>query len=159
MTTPRAGKYCPRCQTMTFLDREVCENCGHHFRTGADEPANSADSLHRTMQFTLPPLARREPPGLAPAPPQPALPRRGLWLFLALVAFCALATLAFLWQKHAASVPEASVSPVGTWESALTSRSSANAHLLFHFAPDGSGTFAWQEQGMGATGPSAASRP
>ncbi len=146
---------------MTFLEQEVCENCGYHFRTGAALPSPDDASLHRTMQFTLPPLARREPPAAVPALP-PMLPARRQPLpVFALIATLALAALAlaFFWQQRAPSISESDLSPTGIWDSALTSRSSANARLTFTFAGDGSGTFAWQEQSAGAARPLAGQSP
>ncbi len=179
MTTPRAGKYCPRCQTMTFVDREVCENCGHHFRTGLTSPALDEkldeSAKHRTMQFTLPPVAARVPPktetkpdteeksqeegtpqetGARPQLFQPLHRRVGLALALAVAVLAALTVagaLALGWHKRAPTVSESALSPVGVWETTLTSRSAANAHLTFQFAGNGAGMFSWQEQGGGGT--------
>ena len=181
---PRAGKYCPRCQTMTFVDREICENCGHHFRTGISEPNLDAkldeDAKHRTMQFTLPPMPTRLPPKTedagndeaplperdeAPLPERDEAPvfrplRRRLGPALALAALIVAAllvaaALALGWHRRAPEVSASARSPVGVWESVLTSRSSANTRLTFALAGDGSGTFSWQEGGAG--GASAAS--
>ena len=154
---------------MTFIEREVCENCGHHFRMKTEEPSEEEKALqrHRTMHFTLPQLAKREPPGLAPdrlqtpLPPMPSASRRSVWPAFALFTLLILSILglAFFWRKLVPATPAAAVSPMGTWESTLTSRSSANAHLLFRFEGDGTGSFAWQEQGIGAGGPVAGQSP
>ena len=156
---------------MTFVEREICENCGHHFRTGVSEPGLDAKldegAKHRTMQFTLPPMPMRLPPKVepqeAPAFPMPAAflpsPRRRLpavFIFvlaaLALAAVVAAVGLTLGWRRHAPAAVESALTPVGAWESALTSRASGNARLSFYFFADGSGTFAWQESGAGTPG-------
>ena len=104
MDTPRTGKYCPRCQTMTFVDQAECQTCGHRFRSGLAEgategAATDADSLHRTRQFTLPPRPPRGPQTIPEIPPLRA-PRRGRLLLvlsvsLGLAALAALAVYAY----------------------------------------------------------------
>ena len=145
----RAGKYCPRCQTMTVLAQDICAQCGHRFRTGyagqaPDAPRTDADTLNRTRQFTLPPLVPRpaptdEPP--VPLPPAPLARRLGPFVATVLLLFAVLATVAYLRQKEAARAVK--LSPVGAWETTLTSRSAQNARLGFIFREDGGGVFSW----------------
>lgn len=145
----REGKYCPRCHTMTFRDREVCDHCGHRFRTGLEEPDLNAPipddaALHRTMQFTQPPLPMRGGPAadIIPdvlPPPRPR-PRLGI-AFAAALLLALLAGLAYF--QHLKAMRPAAPSPAGVWETTLAGRFDAAAHLRFDFRADGSGQFAW----------------
>ncbi len=146
MTTPttgnaREGKYCPRCRTMTGRDREVCEHCGHRFRTGLgtgltasplDAPITDEAALHRTMQFTLPPLAPRpaaeapEPPGAGREAGGPRL--RGNAPFALALGLLGLALLgAWGYVRYAQTARAAPPSPVGVWETAPTGRPAQGA--------------------------------
>ena len=145
MENTRAGKYCPRCQTMTVLAQDICAHCGHRFRTGHPEtpgnaPRTDADTLHRTRQFTLPPLSPRP----IPTAEQPASPRRRVGLFFAAALLLLLLTLAaVLYLRQTGAARAAKPSPAGTWETTLHSRASQNAHLEFIFGTAGSGRFSW----------------
>lgn len=151
---PREGKYCPRCHTMTFRDREVCDHCGHRFRTGLEEPdlnAPIADeaTLHRTMQFTLPPLPPRA--NTAPVGPSPdvrisgpAQPYRRIGRVFVPMAALLLALLAgLMYFQHLEAARIAVPSPVGVWAITLPGRSAETASLQFDFEKDGSGLFSW----------------
>jgi hypothetical protein len=153
---PRAGKYCPRCHAMTQRDQAVCGQCGHQFRTGGacdtqnepDTQAGEPDLLHRTMQFTLPPLAPRPaaPVELAPPTNPVARPRGTIFAALALLALCLAAVF---WHIRSRPAPEAA-SPVGIWETTLHGKASANAHLEFALNSGGTGRFSWRESGPAA---------
>ncbi len=150
----REGKYCPRCHTMTFRDREVCDHCGHRFRTGLEGPdlnapiTNEAD-LHRTMQFTLPPLAPRGGPSPTAPLPDPVIsdplrPHRRLGITIAAVAVLLLVFLAGLaYVQHLKTTHRAAPSPAGVWETTLAGRFDAAARLQFDLRADGSGQFSW----------------
>ena len=163
MNTPgtgnaRAGKYCPRCQTMTFRDREVCEHCGHQFRTGLgtglgapplDAPITDEATLHRTMQFTLPPLPLR---GGVAAPGMPEAsrggtdaPRRRSASVPALAAMGAgLALVGGLAYSHYdGAARTAKPSPAGVWETAPAGRAPQDARLRLTFQNGGGGSFSW----------------
>ena len=162
--TARAGKYCPRCHAMTQREQVVCGQCGHQFRTGtSDAPAASGpepDLLHRTMQFVLPPLARR-----TAAPDTAAIPdasevyskdvfsqavrrsRRTVFAVLAALALCLGAAL--FWHTPRRPVPQAAT-PAGIWQTTLHGKASANAHLEFALQTGGTGRFSWQEAGPDA---------
>ncbi len=155
--TPRAGKYCPRCQTMTQREQPVCLRCGHQFRTGAEKPLAATpapDAVNRTMQFVLPPLPGRLPEpregaGLPPPAPLPPASRAAppRLLVPAAVFLVLLACLggAWLWHSRPSLPPE--TTPAGTWETTLHGSESANARLEFTFAAGGTGQFSWQESG------------
>ena len=151
---PRGGKYCPRCRAMNPRDQAVCGQCGHHFRTGAQTPVEGTaepDPVNRTMQFTLPPLPSRVP--AAPPPVPDALPRVSPHVLAATAAALALVLILFMfWQRSPKPTPAAAVSPVGVWETTLTSQTSADAHLEFALQTGGTGRFSWRE-----TGPTASS--
>ena len=160
-TGPREGKSCPRCRTMTYRDREVCEHCGHRFRTGlgtgleatpVDAVLTDEASLNRTMQFTLPPLAPRPAPGAAPAMPAPPMPAppmpprlsRGR-LASAALAVIALGAGCFLYARIAHT---AKPSPAGVWETAAaTGRAPQEGRLRMAFQPGGGGSFSWEPGG------------
>ena len=150
---PRAGKYCPRCHAMTLREQAVCGQCGHHFRTGTENPVpesetNGPDPLHRTMQFTLPPLAPRTASPAEPvsAPNAIVTSRRTVFAALAVLMLCLAAAL--LWSAlHGVAKAE---TPVGVWETTLHSKTSADAHLEFVFNPGGTGRFSWRESGPAA---------
>ena len=162
---PRGGKYCPRCRAMNPRGQAVCGQCGHHFRSGAQTPvAGTAepDPVNRTMQFTLPPLPSRTPTHPPPVPaalPEPTRwdtftpPRMSPRVLAAVAAALALGLIFFLfWQRSPKPAPVAAVSPVGVWETTLTSQTSADAHLEFALQTGGTGRFSWRE-----TGPTASS--
>lgn len=153
----RGGKYCPRCQTMAFRDQTVCAYCGHQFRSTAapaspspSRPTVAAtpapDDLHRTMQFTLPPLPRT-PPAVVPElslPPQPVQSARPLPFWpLGLAGLAALLLLGFFFWKRAAP-PALPLTPVGMWTTTLrgTGTGAQSADLKFVFADGGGGTYA-----------------
>ena len=156
----RAGKYCPRCRTMTFRDSEACEHCGHRFRTGLgtglgasppDAPITDDAMLHRTMQFTLPPLPPRgeaaspaSPPGTDRGLSDPPGPRRRGASFSALLAGAVVLTLLGVWShfQYAPTARAARPSPVGTWD-VRAGRASADARLRFVFRDGGGGSFSW----------------
>ena len=142
---------------MTYRDREVCEHCGHRFRTGlgtgmeatpADAVITDEAALNRTMQFTLPPLAPRAPAapeadsGTALPPPAPRLSRGRL--ASAALALIALALGYFLYGRLA-HPPEPT--PVGVWETAATGRSPQDGRLRLAFQTDGGGSFSWEAGG------------
>lgn len=155
----RGGKYCPRCQTMAFRDQAVCAYCGHQFRTGTAPaaapptmpniaPTPAPADLHRTQQFSLPPVTRTPPPVAAPEPPPlPILPIQTtkplpLWpLGLAGLALLLLIGF-FVWKRPA--VPAPIPSPAGAWTTTLrgTGAGARSADLKFVFAADGGGTYA-----------------
>ena len=149
----REGKYCPRCQTMTLREQEVCGHCGHRFRTGLEEtdlyaPITDEAALHRTMQFTLPPLPVRGTPAPGRVSPDaltsgPAQAYR--WPGKAFAASVALllALLAGLGYLRPLAMRRAAPSPVGVWETTLSSHSAGAARLGFDFRADGSGLFSW----------------
>ncbi len=159
MNTPetgtREGKSCPRCRTMTYRDREVCEHCGHRFRTGlgtglettpADAVITDEAALNRTMQFTLPPLTPRPAPHAdppMPAPPTPPRLSRGR-VASALLALAALTLGYFLYAQIARPAPS---SPVGVWETAKTGPSAQGGRLRLTFQADGGGEFFWDGGG------------
>jgi len=145
---------------MAFRDQEVCAHCGHHFRTNLEAQTPRAastkvDPLHRTMQFTLPPLPAhqdlREPDSVLSPPPNdilsPDLPRSRpqprLLVGMAAVALllALIAGLIYFWQTG--QPLRGTPSPTGTWEKTLTSRASQSAHLRFLFRDNGSGVFSW----------------
>ena len=115
MDTPRTGKYCPRCQTMTFVDQTECQTCGHRFRTGGTEEAateaeeTDADTLHRTRQFTLPPRPPRAPQTAPEVLPVREPRRRRLLLVLSvslgLALLAALAVFAYLRLTESRAAP------------------------------------------------------
>ncbi len=172
---PRAGKYCPRCRAMMPLREAVCGQCGHRFRSGMEvgdaapetlAPETLApDPVHRTMQFTLPPLAPRpavEASTLAGAPdagipneagiPGWAAARLGGRRVYAAAALLLLALgvgAAWLWHSRPpAALAESS--PAGVWETTLHGKAAANAHLEFALNPGGGGRFSWSESGTAA---------
>lgn len=144
----RGGKYCPRCGAMAARDQRVCAHCGHQFRSGAASPrvpqvapTRAPDDLHRTQQFTLPPLPRT-PPAAVPVPLPPAQSARSLPLWLpGLAGLGVLLLLGFFLWKHA--VPPAPT-PAGAWKTTLrgTGAGAQSADLKFVFAADGGGTYA-----------------
>ena len=140
---------------MARRDEPLCRHCGHRFRTGADTPPETPgpDPLHRTMQFVLPPLPRRQAESDAAAPAAAAPPaasrgRRLLALLLTAAVFFAAAFFAAarLRPSSPAAVPSAA-SPVGVWETALHGKAAADARLEFEFDSGGAGRFSWQEGG------------
>lgn len=161
MTTPgtgnsREGKYCPRCRTMTLRDQELCEHCGHQFRTGLGAPPLDAvitdeATLHRTMQFTLPPLASRTAPATSGTesgtdtaevrPPDPKRSRRRL----ASAAALAMVALGLAYLYYTGAVHGAKPTPAGVWETTPTGRGTPAAHLRLALGADGGGSFAWVE--------------
>lgn len=139
---------------MTYRDREVCEHCGHQFRTGLgtglaapplDAVITDEATLNRTMQFTLPPLAPRPAPHADPPMPAPTPPRlsRGR-LASALLAFVALALGYFVYARIARP---ARSSPVGVWETAATGRAPQDGRLRLAFQAGGGGSFTWEAGG------------
>ena len=152
----REGKYCPRCRIMTFRDREVCEHCGHQFRTGlgtglgatqTDAVITDEAALNRTMQFTLPPLAPRAAPAEADPvtvalPPAPRLGRGRL-----ASAALALIVLVLGYSLYAHTAHAAKPSPAGVWETAPTGRAPQGAHLRLALGADGGGSFSWEAGG------------
>ncbi len=100
------------------------------------------DSVNRTMQFVLPPLPPRSVTPAAP-PRFPAASRRLLTTaVLVLLAVC----LAGLWW-HSRALGMSQASPVGTWQTTLHGKASANALLEFEFDAGGTGHFLWRESG------------
>ena len=98
--------------------------------------------MNRTMQFVLPPLPPRS---AEPAPPPRfSAPSRRVLITAALIL--PVACLAGLWwhSRHAETSPE---SPVGTWQTTLHGKASANALLEFEFDAGGTGHFSWRESG------------
>ncbi len=99
--------------------------------------------MNRTMQFVLPPL----PPRSA----EPALPPRSGSAFRRVLPAAALAILlvcaAALWRHSRRAAEMSETSPVGTWETTLHGKASANALLEFEFDAGGAGHFAWRESG------------
>ncbi len=156
MNTPgtgssRDGKYCPRCRTMAFRDRERCERCGHQFRSGLgapplDAPVLDEATLNRTMQFTLPPLAPREVVAAPDADPAAPLPRRRHVPALAPAAVGGGPALAGApaYFHYAQAARAAKPSPVGVWETTPAGRASPSARLRLTLRDDGSGSFSWQ---------------
>ena len=127
---------------MTQREEAVCRQCGHHFRTGTE--AQAPDPLNRTMQFVLPSLPPRS---AAPAPP-PRLGSPSRRVPAAAACLLLLACLAGLWLWHSRRLTGLSeASPVGTWETTLHGKASANAVLEFEFDAGGTGTFSWHESG------------
>jgi len=147
---------------MAFRDQAVCDYCGHQFRSAAAPtalpsvaptiaPTRPPDDLHRTQQFTLPPLTRTPPPAAAPppVPPLPAPPAKPLWPVVALAGVAALLLLGFFFWKQAA-VPLPAPTPAGVWTTTLrgTGAGAQSADLKFVFTQGGGGTYA-----LGATPP------
>ena len=99
--------------------------------------------MNRTMQFVLPPLSPRSAAPSAPPRFSPASRRRLAAAALILLVAC----LAGLWwhSRRAAQMSEAS--PVGTWQTTLHGKASANALLEFEFDAGGGGKFSWRESG------------
>ena len=142
---------------MAPRDQTVCRQCGHQFRTSADNPAPAKtpdpDPLHRTMQFVLPPL-RPHPSVIVAAPA--ALSgrlallrsprRRALAAALAVLLLCVGAAL----FRRSPRQPALPGTPVGVWETTLHGKASENAHLEFAFRPGGTGQFSWRESGPAA---------
>lgn len=157
--TPRTGKYCPRCRAMAPRDQAQCRQCGHQFRSGsmaAGSPvtqSGAADSLNRTMQFTLPPLSPQvsapAAAGLFSVASRRRRPLPWLWGAVAGSLGVALVAAALLWNLHRKQAA-ADLSPAGVWATTLHSKSSANAHLEFAFQPGGGGQFSWRESGPAA---------
>ncbi len=160
----REGKYCPRCRTMTFRDREVCEHCGHQFRTGLgtglgasplDAPLMDEAALHRTMQFTLPPRALAaapdaRPPGAGRRHPDPPVPRRRHASVFALALLGALAVAlpgAWGYFHYAGTARAKEISPAGVWETVPAGRASQGARLRLALRDDGGGSFSWAADG------------
>ena len=147
----RGGKYCPRCGAMAFRDQAACAYCGHQFRSSAAPtpratptvaPTRAPEELHRTQQFTLPPLP---PPAAAPPllPSAAASPAKSLWPLVALAGVAALILLGFFFWKQAA-VPPPDSTPAGAWTTTLrgTGAGAQSADLHFVFANGGGGTYA-----------------
>ena len=127
---------------MTQREEAVCRQCGHRFRTGTE--AQAPDALHRPRQFVLPPLAPRS---AAPAAP-PRLGSPSRLVPAAAAPLLLLACLAGLWLWHSRRMSGLSEnSPVGTWQTSLHGKASANALLEFEFDAGGAGTFSWRESG------------
>ena len=141
---------------MTGRDQEVCEHCGHQFRTGLgagpgtglstsslDAPIEDEAALNRTRQFTLPPL----PPHTAP--PRTAPPRRrripAPARVAALLGLTLAGTLAYFHFTETARA--AKPSPVGVWETTPAGRASRNARLRLALMGDGGGTLSWAAGG------------
>ena len=147
---------------MTLRDQAICGQCRHRFRTGAavdtqelpETQTAAPDPLHRTMEFTLPLLARRTsaPAELTPLPNAVATSRRIIFFALAVLTLCLAAAL---WHTHSRHAPEA-VSPAGVWETTLHGKASSDAHLEFTFQAGGTdqkggtGRFSWRESGPAA---------
>jgi hypothetical protein len=133
----------------------VCRQCGHQFRTSAEslppEKSLAPDPLHRTMQFTLPPLKQQVAPAAEPVLETADSKRRShftrLFLMLGTVLVCCL--LLVLWNAYSGS-KSAAASPVGVWETTLHGKAAANAHLEFAFQSGGAGRFSWRESGSEA---------
>lgn len=138
---PRTGKYCPRCHAMTHQKQTVCGQCGHQFRTGlAPETQSLApDPLHRTRQFVLPPRMPSVPSRTARAHPYS---RRLLFAARAVLLLTMGFGTVFFWHARTNS---RDASPIGVWETTLTSKTSGNAHLEFALAENGTGRFSWTE--------------
>ena len=147
---------------MAFRDQAICAYCGHQFRSGTAPmptptvaptaptvaPTRAPEDLHRTQQFTLPPLPRTppaaavpEPPPLPALPPQSANPLPPWWLGLAGLAALLLLGF-FLWKRPAP--PALALTPAGAWTTPLrgTGVGAQSADLKFVFAADGGGTYA-----------------
>ncbi len=124
---------------MTQREEAVCRQCGHRFRTGTEAP----DPMNRTMQFVLPPLPPRS---AAPAPPR--LSSSSRVVPAAAAPLLLLVCLAGLWLWHSRRMTGLSeTSPVGTWQTSLHGKASANALLEFEFDAGGTGHFSWRESG------------
>ena len=144
---------------MTRRDREVCEHCGHQFRTGLgapplDAPITDEATLHRTMQFTLPPLPPREET-VAPETPGSSWEmaggprRRGAAPFALAAIGMGLALLgALIYFHHAGAARAAPPSPAGIWETTGAGRAPQDARLQFVFRGDGGGSFSWAAGGV-----------
>jgi hypothetical protein len=144
---------------MTFRDREVCEHCGHQFRTGLetglgtglgasplDAPLMDEAALHRTMQFTLPPLPPRAVVAAPEADPAAVnLPRRRGVPVIALAAVgVGLASAGAVAYLHFAPTARAArPSPAGVWETTPAGRASPDARLRLALRDDGGGSFSW----------------
>lgn len=127
---------------MAQREEAVCRQCGHQFRTGAQDVV--PDPMNRTMQFVLPPLSPRS---TAPAPP-PRFSSASRRRLTAAALILPVACLAGLWWWHSRrAAGTSSVSPVGTWETILHGKASANARLEFEFDAGGTGKFSWREAG------------
>ena len=146
----RGGKYCPRCGAMAARDQTVCAHCAHQFRSGAVSaaaprvaPTRPPDDLHRTQQFTLPPLPRTPPPAaVAETPALPVQNAKSPWP-LALAGLAALLLLGcFVWKR--AVPPPRPPTPAGAWTTTLrgTGANAQAADLKFVFADGGGGTYA-----------------
>ena len=60
MEEKRKAKRCPKCGTMTFVDRDQCQNCGRQFQTDVVAAPNayspgSSFNPERTQMLVLPP--------------------------------------------------------------------------------------------------------
>ena len=139
---------------MTLRDQELCEYCGHQFRTGLGAPPLDAvitdeATLHRTMQFTLPPLASRTAPAAPGAdtaevrPPDPKRSRRRL----ASAAALAVVALGLAYLYYTGAVHGAKPTPAGVWETMPTGHGAPAARLRLALGADGGGSFSWVEGG------------
>lgn len=156
---------------MTFRDREVCEHCGHRFRTGVgteqgmelgtglsasplDAPILDEAALHRTMQFTLPPLPPRGEAAPPASPPETgrqtsdAARRRNVPILALASGAAGLALLGIWgWFHFAPTARAVRPSPLGVWETAPTGRAPQSARLRLVFRDGGGGSFSWAAGG------------
>lgn len=94
------------------------------------------------MQFVLPPLPPRS--AALSAPPRFFASRR---LPTAAALILAAACVAGLWWHSRRAAGMSETSPVGTWQTTLHGKASANALLEFKFDAGGTGKFSWRESG------------
>lgn len=135
---------------MTVRNQDVCGHCGHRFRTSVEAgltiPLTDDAALHRTRQFTLPPLPVRGAAAVSETHPAAKPERRGLLAGAAgAFSLALLGALAYFHQVQAAHAVR--VSPVGIWASAPDGQAAGNARLRFIFGSDGGGSFSWTAAG------------
>lgn len=112
MEEKRKAKRCPKCGTMTFVDRERCQNCGHQYRTDVVAAAPSFNP-ERTQMLVLPSSFQREvkpPEELENAAPfayiEPVAPRRSSKLPLVMIlTVVALLFVAFITLLVRSAIP------------------------------------------------------
>jgi rRNA maturation protein Nop10 len=112
MEDKRKAKRCPKCGTMTFVDRDRCQNCGHQFRTDV-VAAPASFNPERTQMLVLPPNFHREvkPPEEAEdmqpfAYIEPVAPRRASRLpLIAILTVVTLLMIAFTIMLIRSAIP------------------------------------------------------
>lgn len=141
---------------MAVRDREVCEHCGHQFRTGlgtglgassVDAPLMDEASLHRTMQFTLPPLVPRGGAATPEADSAADRPRRRIAPAMIVAGVVLGLACALAYFHYAQTDRAAKPSPAGVWETAPADRASQSARLRLTLGADGGGAFSWEAGG------------